>query len=147
MKIIFFLFALSSMSFANEIDTRFYYCKGNNVELSFFQILGKQKQNFFEMQVLNNALRKFDKVLVKNHRRHIEMIVVDESTSEKFTMRFNKPKESPNIKRANGAIDYQQSFDTKLHVKNTSGRSSHHVNCRVFGLHERFFNHIASVIP
>lgn len=142
--IILFYYGTIAMA-GNAIDSRFYYCKGENILLSIFQVFGEGQENFVSVEI-GDARYDLDKVRMKNGHQHLKVSAKNEKNTKSVSFRLEKPRKSENTIIKNGVTDYQQPFETKLRVKHGNRSRTMNMRCKVFRIQEEFYNHIVSIV-
>lgn len=142
MKIRFFLASMSLMfSLAiGAVDTLFYYCKSDKIDLAFFQILSDQ-QNFLEGEFDGYEI-KTKKPVVTNRERWITVAATDKSKTRQISLTLAKPENPSQKPNERGAVDYQQNFKSLLLVTDERDIKGYQLSCEIYGLNENFFDEL-----
>lgn len=120
-------------------DTRFYYCEGDQAELTFFQIFETQ-ENLLEIEYKGRNI-KSDKAKVTQTETGQLDIKISLPEQVVISLQFDQPKHQPILSNS-GVGDYQHKFTTIVSIEQGSFKAYKEIICEVYGLDNKFFDEI-----
>lgn len=146
MKSAIFLSLFSLACIATEpTDTRYYYCKGDEIELQFFQLFD-ENTNLLDIE-FDGLKAKIGQISVEDHRRHLVVKAWSKNKRTRFHLSLKKPKNDAVETVRRGVMDYRRSFEVEVKIKKSKHTTRYLARCEIFGLNNSFFEGLGLPTP